>query len=226
MVGRCYIGIDGWEFRWDKRVALGESSKSSSVLCYSVYIYWEALDILDVDTDGRLLAQKVMGIRNLAKNIGPDKKSHERIPSSFVVTGSPGAIPLPCTLAPLQGYLPDRSSALSVHQHRSAAPCSLPMPKFSSRPLNPSPIATTLRRHPFLSFGLPFITLVIASSFALQTFTRTRYDLHDQKVTTMSMEEELGMSAKRKKVDIRDEYYVSLPRPTCNSIALTGGDRN
>ena len=69
MVGRCYIGIDGWEFRWDKRVALGESSKSSSVLCYSVYIYWEALDILDVDTDGRLLAQKVMGIRNLAKNM-------------------------------------------------------------------------------------------------------------------------------------------------------------
>ena len=82
------------------------------------------------------------------------------------------------------------------------------MPTFASRSLSPSPLSSHLRRHPFLLFGLPFISLVIASSFALQTFTRIRYDLHDQKVTTLTKEEELGMSHKRKKVDLRDEYYV------------------
>ena len=85
------------------------------------------------------------------------------------------------------------------------------MPTFASRSINPSPLSSQLRRHPFIFFGLPFISLVIASSFALQTFTRIRYDLHDQRVTTLTKEEELGMSHKRKKVDLRDEYYVGHP---------------
>lgn len=87
------------------------------------------------------------------------------------------------------------------------------MPTFSSRPLNPSPLYSSLRKYPFMTFGLPFLSLVVLSSFALETFTRTRYDLHDQKVTSVSKEEELGMNSKRKRVDIREEYYVSLARP-------------
>ena len=83
------------------------------------------------------------------------------------------------------------------------------MPTFSSRPLNQSPLLSTLRNHPF---GFPFLSLVIFSSFALQIFTRTRYDLHSQRVTSVSKEQELGMNAKRKRVDIREEYYVS---PSC-----------
>ena len=84
------------------------------------------------------------------------------------------------------------------------------MPTFASRPLNPSPILSRVRRHPFLLFGLPFLSIVVASSYVLQNITRTRYDLHDQRVTSMSKEEELGMSNKRKRVDIREEYYVRL----------------
>jgi cytochrome c oxidase assembly protein subunit 16 len=68
---------------------------------------------------------------------------------------------------------------------------------------------SAVRRHPFALFGLPFLGLVVGSSFALQTFTQTRYDYHQQKVSAVSKEEELGMSKERKKVDIREEYYVS-----------------
>jgi len=57
-------------------------------------------------------------------------------------------------------------------------------------------------------FGLPFISLMVASSFALQTFTQTRYDYHASKVQTMSWEEELGIKQNRKKIDLREEYYV------------------
>ncbi|KAI9639702.1 cytochrome c oxidase assembly protein COX16-domain-containing protein [Dioszegia hungarica] len=85
------------------------------------------------------------------------------------------------------------------------------MPTFASKPLNarPSAIANTVRRRPFLVFGLPFLSIVVASSFALEGFTRTRYDLRDQQVQTLSKEEELGMKQGRKKVDIKEEYYVS-----------------
>lgn len=85
------------------------------------------------------------------------------------------------------------------------------MPTFSSKPLNappPSAITTLIRRRPFLIFGLPFIGLTVISSFALEGFTKTRYDLHDQKVQTLTKEEEMGMKQGRKKVDIREEYYV------------------
>ncbi|TXT03885.1 hypothetical protein VHUM_04308 [Vanrija humicola] len=64
-------------------------------------------------------------------------------------------------------------------------------------------------------FGLPFLSIVVVSSFALKTFTQTRYDLNDQKVQSVSKEDELGMSKERKKVDIREEYYFSLA-PTSN----------
>jgi hypothetical protein len=78
---------------------------------------------------------------------------------------------------------------------------------------NPSPpdsstLTTSLRRRPFLLFGAPFLAVVVLSSFALSSFTQTRYDYRDQKVTAMSKEEELGMRRDRRKVDVREEYYV------------------
>ena len=83
------------------------------------------------------------------------------------------------------------------------------MPAFSSKSRGSNPLLNSVRRHPFAMFGLPFLSLVVVSSYALQTFTQTRYDLNDQKVQAVSKEEELGMSKDRKKVDIREEYYVS-----------------
>lgn len=73
-----------------------------------------------------------------------------------------------------------------------------------------SPLTSSLRRHPFTYFGLPFILVLVTSSFALSGFTQTRYDLRDQRVTAVTKEEELGMKKGRRKWDVREEYYVSL----------------
>lgn len=66
-----------------------------------------------------------------------------------------------------------------------------------------------LRKYPFVLFGLPFVSIVVLSSFALAGFTQTKYELHDTKVTAMSKEEEIKMRKDRKKIDIREEYFVS-----------------
>ncbi|KAK4684924.1 cytochrome c oxidase assembly protein subunit 16, partial [Tremellales sp. Uapishka_1] len=90
---------------------------------------------------------------------------------------------------------------------------------FPSRSRAPSKLSTQLRRHPFLFFGLPFLSLVVASSFAMQEFTQTRYDYHGQKVRSMDKEEELGMSRERKRVDIREEYYrLNDPKSSLSSL--------
>ena len=93
------------------------------------------------------------------------------------------------------------------------------MPTFSSRPVAPSAGATrvkqilrSLRQRPFLLFGAPFLSLMVVSSFALQNLTKTRYDYQSSKTSTMTMEEGLGMNKDRKRVDIREEYFVSQVR--------------
>ena len=42
-------------------------------------------------------------------------------------------------------------------------------------------------------------------------FAQTRYDLHDSKVKTKGFEESMGISHDRKKIDLREEYFVSSP---------------
>ncbi|CAE6492516.1 unnamed protein product [Rhizoctonia solani] len=61
------------------------------------------------------------------------------------------------------------------------------MAVFGSRPFRAQTttadnIGRTLKRHPSY-FGLPFVLLMVAGSFALSTFTQTRYDLHEKKVS-------------------------------------------
>ena len=46
------------------------------------------------------------------------------------------------------------------------------------------------------------------ASWALSSFTQTRYDLRDEKVHAMTKEEELGMKKGRRKFDVREEYFV------------------
>ena len=87
------------------------------------------------------------------------------------------------------------------------------MTQFSSKSLKPSPLLQAIRKRPFLLFGLPFVGLMVGSSFALENFTRTRYDYQATKVQSMSWEEDMGMSKNRKKVDLREEYYVSRESP-------------
>lgn len=67
-------------------------------------------------------------------------------------------------------------------------------------------------RHPFLLFGLPFISVVVAGSFVLTPATAIRYEKQDRRVRQMSREEELNVGANRRKVDIREEYFVRPPQ--------------
>ncbi|KAK3902288.1 cytochrome c oxidase assembly protein COX16-domain-containing protein [Staphylotrichum tortipilum] len=64
-----------------------------------------------------------------------------------------------------------------------------------------------LAKQPFLMFGLPFLTVIVAASFVLTPATAIRYERHDRKVRQLSREEELGVGKQGRRVDIREEYY-------------------
>ncbi|WVQ99724.1 hypothetical protein IAU59_006866 [Kwoniella sp. CBS 9459] len=85
------------------------------------------------------------------------------------------------------------------------------MPPFTSKPLNPSSSTSTfltqIRRRPFILFGLPFVGIIVVSSFALSEFTQTRYDYQQSRVRSLDAQEELGMRGDRRKVDLKEEYY-------------------
>ena len=117
------------------------------------------------------------------------------------------------------------------------------MPKFQSNPFrgsgsSPSTlgerIGSSYRRylahHPFLLFGLPFISIIVTSSFLLTPAAALRFERHDRKnrAVTHSEAMELGLKGgpqgeggvnynpRRRKVTKggtteRDEYYVSSP---------------
>lgn len=104
-------------------------------------------------------------------------------------------------------------------QSWASADCHLPikMPAFSNKPVGRSQstfgtifarISPQVRRHPVLMFGFPFVLTIVASSFGLSYMTQTRYDYNASKVQSLSKEEELGMRKDRRKIDIREEYYV------------------
>ncbi|GAD94875.1 cytochrome c oxidase-assembly factor cox16, mitochondrial precursor [Paecilomyces variotii No. 5] len=52
-----------------------------------------------------------------------------------------------------------------------------------------------LPKHPFVLFGLPFISVMVAASFALTPATALRYERYDRKVQQLSQDEamELGL---------------------------------
>lgn len=66
-----------------------------------------------------------------------------------------------------------------------------------------------LVKHPFLLFGLPFILSMVAGSFFLTPATAVRYEKHDRKVRRLTREEALGIGKSGRKVDMKEEYYVS-----------------
>ena len=83
-----------------------------------------------------------------------------------------------------------------------------------------------LPRHPFLLFGLPFIAIIVAGSFALTPAAALRYERYDRKVQQLSQDEAFALGLKgpdgeegikrnpRRRVigDEREEYYVCIAR--------------
>ena len=93
------------------------------------------------------------------------------------------------------------------------------MPKFPTKKFRtssyrnsvPAKYRAALNRHPFALFGLPFIATMVLGSFFLTPATALRYERHDRKTKQVSKEEELGLRRNRRKVDMKEEYYVSSP---------------
>lgn len=94
------------------------------------------------------------------------------------------------------------------------------MPTFSSKKYRPASYDNTLparyraalARHPFALFGLPFVATMLLGSFFLTPATALRYERHDRKVKTMTEDEKLGIGKDRRRIDMKEEYYVSLHR--------------
>lgn len=100
---------------------------------------------------------------------------------------------------------------------------------FDSKPLNATHIHGRLRKSPLL-FGLPFVMIMVVASYALVPFVQTKYELHDRKVSKVRLfilqkkprvrthrgifqvtkEQELGLENRKRKFDIREEYFASL----------------
>lgn len=87
---------------------------------------------------------------------------------------------------------------------------------FSSKSFNatlPNSLAAkyrkALQKHPFLLFGLPFISTIVAGSFMLTPATALRYERYDRKNQQITQEEAMGLRGERRKVNMKDEYYVS-----------------
>lgn len=72
----------------------------------------------------------------------------------------------------------------------------------------PSKYRAALVKHPFMLFGLPFIATMVLGSFFLTPATAIRYEKHDRKVKQLSKEEELGIGKDRRRIDLKEEYYV------------------
>lgn len=59
-------------------------------------------------------------------------------------------------------------------------------------------------------FGLPFIATIFFGSVYLSEFTQIRYDRRDEKVTMLDEEEALSIGQNKRKVDMKEEYYVRI----------------
>jgi len=94
------------------------------------------------------------------------------------------------------------------------------MPTFGSKKFRPSSYNNSLparyraalAKHPFALFGLPFVGTMLLGSFFLTPATALRYERHDRKVKTMTEDEKLGIGKDRRRIDMKEEYYVSVFR--------------
>ncbi|KAF2673966.1 cytochrome c oxidase-like protein [Microthyrium microscopicum] len=82
----------------------------------------------------------------------------------------------------------------------------LPSKKFGSTP--GKQFNALVQRHPFLLFGLPFISMVVVGSLFLSPVTAQRYETFDRKRRFNNKQDAFDTSGlKRRKFDAREEYY-------------------
>lgn len=111
-----------------------------------------------------------------------------------------------------------RTSSIEYSSSTQLCPQILSMAVFSNKKFPSSAQSNTIAaryraalvKHPFALFGLPFIATMVAGSFFLTPATAVRYEKHDRKVQRLTKEDELGIGKAKRKVDMKEEYYVSL----------------
>lgn len=67
-----------------------------------------------------------------------------------------------------------------------------------------------MQKRPFLLFGLPFMAVIVGGSFILTPATAIRYERQDRRVRQLTRDEELGMGKNKRRVDMKEEYYVGF----------------
>ena len=107
-----------------------------------------------------------------------------------------------------------------THKHNQSAAhaktATMPGP-FSSKSFSatlPNSLAAryrkSLQKHPFLLFGLPFLSTIVLGSFMLTPATALRYERYDRKNQQITQEQAMGLRGERRKVNMKDEYYVRI----------------
>ena len=75
-----------------------------------------------------------------------------------------------------------------------------------------------MAKHPFALFGLPFLIVMVGGSFVLTPATAIRYERHDRKVQQVSKEDALGIGKGGRRVDMREEFHVSITLLMSSSV--------
>lgn len=65
---------------------------------------------------------------------------------------------------------------------------------------------------------------MLLGSFFLTPATALRYERHDRKVRQMTKEEELGIGANKRKIDLKEEYYVRIKKDSEVRSRLLGAE--
>ncbi|KAG7879022.1 hypothetical protein KL905_003583 [Ogataea polymorpha] len=64
-----------------------------------------------------------------------------------------------------------------------------------------------VKKNSFLYLGLPMMLSVAFGSVILSKFTALRYEQRDEKVKELDEQQALDLAKKKRKVDIKEEYY-------------------
>lgn len=64
-----------------------------------------------------------------------------------------------------------------------------------------------VQKNSFVWVGLPFFAIMLMGTHLLTQFNSARYEQHDRRSSELEEEKMLAMSNRRRKIDIKDEFY-------------------
>lgn len=64
-----------------------------------------------------------------------------------------------------------------------------------------------MRKNSFIYFGIPFFAMMLAGTYFMTQFASVRYEQFDRRQTEVTQEQALQINGKKRKVDMREEFY-------------------